>query len=88
MCITLHQLFDVQGVSLTPREKTLTLYSLSKKKTYGEVTIQVQIVGIKVCTYIDYGTCSSINTHGCVLRKPACHAVGILYLQEEKRTNF
>lgn len=47
--ITLLQLFDIQAVSLTPREKTLTLYSHSKKKTYGDITIQVQLVGIKVC---------------------------------------
>ena len=39
----------IQAVGLTEQEKTLTLYSRNKKKTFGEVIIHVNLVGEKVC---------------------------------------
>ena len=44
----------IQAVGLTEQEKTLTVYSRNKKKTFGEVTIHVNLVGEKVyciCLY-------------------------------------
>ena len=38
----------VQDVTFTERRKTLTVYSRHRNKEYGEVRIQVSLVGDKV----------------------------------------